>query len=269
MRAAGTLVGLILLAFSLKAKGIDKRLTAELARYGRAGRSAPRTAGWTLELTGPGVASVRYHNVEIGAFHYAFWGPGWSWADPQVRAAGPGTGRGKDAFVVDVPELKTKLRGAVHRGDRALTFQYSIETAAAADGVVGGGLEFNLRLASPVLAGQADVTLRPDNRGFVVSPPGGGPGFSVSFDAPLASVHFERGNQEQIRCFFSSGRLEAGKRNLSMTIALPPGGTIQPSIAERYGRDDPSTWTPATVVWDKWPVDVSFLNDGERPAGVD
>jgi hypothetical protein len=268
VRAAGTLVGLVLLAFSLKAKGIDKRLTARLARQARTSQPAPRDAGWSIQLTGPGVASVRYHNVEIATFHYAFWGQGWSWADPQVRAAGPGTGRGKDAFVVDVPELKTKLRGAVHRGDRALTFQYSIETAAAADGVVGGGLEFNLRLASPVLAGQADVTLRPDNRGFVVSPPGGGPGFSVGFDAPLASVHFERGNQEQIRCFFSSGRLEAGKRNLGMTIGLPPGGTIRPSIAERYGRDDPSTWTPATVVWDKWPVDVSFLNDGERPAGI-
>jgi hypothetical protein len=269
VRRAGALVGLLLLVFSLKAKGLDKRLTARLERRGRSAQSASQPVGWTMQLTGPGVASVRYRNVEVGAFHYAFWGGGWSWASPETRAAPPNAGHGKDAFVVDVPELKTKLRGAVHRGDRALVFQYAVETAATEDGVVGGGLEFNLKLDSPVLGSQkADVILRPDNRGFDLAPPGGGPGVSVVFDPPIASVHFERGNQEQIRCFFDSGRLEAGKRNLTMTIRLPPGGTLPPSLAERYGHDDPSTWTPATVVWDKWPVDVSFLNDGERPAGV-
>jgi hypothetical protein len=41
----------------------------------------------------------------------------------------------------------------------------------------------------------------------------------------------------------------------------------RPSIAERYGAADISGWMPDTIVWDKWPVDVSFLNEGDRPAG--
>jgi hypothetical protein len=40
---------------------------------------------------------------------------------------------------------------------------------------------------------------------------------------------------------------------------------VRKSIDERYGQGDRSSWYPETLAWDKWPIDVSFLND--RPAG--
>ncbi len=40
-----------------------------------------------------------------------------------------------------------------------------------------------------------------------------------------------------------------------------------PSLSQRYGVEVASDWMPSTLVWDKWPLDVSWLNDGDRPAG--
>jgi hypothetical protein len=39
-------------------------------------------------------------------------------------------------------------------------------------------------------------------------------------------------------------------------------------VAERYGPPNHDKWHRAALTWNDWPVDVSFLNDGHRPAGV-
>ena len=44
-----------------------------------------------------------------------------------------------------------------------------------------------------------------------------------------------------------------------------PRGVVRRSADERYGVEDRSTWYRDTLLWDRWPVDVSFLN--EKPAG--
>jgi hypothetical protein len=273
VRTFGALVGIVLLVGGLRIERIAGHgLAAAARREARAGHKAggepaARDAAWTIETNVPGTATIRYRNVEVGSFRYAFWGKGFAWADPEVKAAPSAARPQEDAFSVAVPSLGMKIRGAVRRGPNALVWQYSVETAASAEDVVGGGLEFNLKLDAPVLDGRAsDVTLRPDNRGFDWTLAGGSP-LSVVFDQPLASVYLERGQKQQIRCFFDADRLVVGKRSWTMTIQLPPGGQVQRSIAARYGSDDRTSWTPDTIVWNQWPIDVGFLNDGDRPAG--
>jgi hypothetical protein len=272
VKTAGVIVSIVLLACALKAKsilahhsGARRWLKARVARLVGGRSAAARDPAWTLEVSGPGTATVRYHHVEVGSLHYVFWGKNWSWANPEVK---PSLSGGEDAFSVEVPAMGVTIDGRVRKNTGELVFEYSVNTAEAKDGVVGGGMEFDLKADAPVLADQAmDVTLRSGSHGFDWTR-AGAPGVSVQFDPPMAAVFFEQGQRQQIRCYFVSDRLEPGKRSWTMTVRLPPGGTVQRSIASRYGNGDSSTWTPDTIVWDKWPVDVSFLNDGDRPAGA-
>lgn len=271
-KAAGLIFFLIiLLACALKFKrivshhgGAKRWLEARIGRRFGGPPVPARDPAWTLEVSGPGAASIRYHHIEVGSFHYVFWGKNWSWANPEVKAT---PAAGEDAFSVDVPAMGVKIVGRVRKNTGELVFEYSVETAAALDGVVGGGLQFDLKPDAPVLADQVmNASLRSDRQGFDWTR-SRAPGLSVVFDPPMASVFFERGQKQQVRCYFASERLQPGKQSWTMTIKLPPGGAVQRSVAERYGNGDTSKWTPDTIVWDKWPVDVSFLNQGDRPAG--
>jgi hypothetical protein len=272
VRSSGAIIGMALLAVVFKIEHVvghhEQPGPALQARASRAeGRAPARDSAWTIEVGDPGTFVARYKGVEVGSIHYVYWGKAWSWVDMQVKAAPPGAVGGKDAFSVEIPALGVTIHGSVRKSDKDLTFAYDVETSTVVDGDIRGGLEFTGKMDSLVLAGQnPDVTLRPEKRGFDWTQ-ASGPGPSVEFNPPMTSLYFERGHKGQIRCYFDEGRLEPRKRHWTMTIRLPPGGAIRQSIAERYGNDDVSSWTPNTLVWDKWPIDVSFLNDGDRPAG--
>jgi hypothetical protein len=264
MRAGAAIACLIALAGG--AKVVRHYVRAESrARASASHRAAAsldsRDPSWTAELGEAGTAVIRYRDVAVGRFRYVYWGKGWTWGGPQVKEAAP-----SDGFTVDVSSLGATMRGSVRKGREDLTYTYAVETTQAQDDA-RGGFEFNWTFDAPVFAGQApEVTLRPDQSGFDVTL-ASTRGPSVRFDPPLKSILFEGGRQGQIRCYLDEGGISPARRRLTMTIRLPSGGSVRRSLAERYGNDDVSAWTPDTLVWNKWPVDVSFLNADDKPAG--
>src|SRR5262249_47482683 len=73
--------------------------------------------------------------------------------------------------------------------------------------------------------------------------------------------------KNNIRTFFYAGRFAPGNRRVSYTIQLPEGGRITPSPEERYGSNDTTGWFRDALSWEGSPIDLSFLNAQERPAG--
>jgi hypothetical protein len=57
-----------------------------------------------------------------------------------------------------------------------------------------------------------------------------------------------------------------GKR-ASRSDETSPAGTATTVVAPPQALTAGPDWRPDTLDWDRWPVDVSWLNDGERPAG--
>src|SRR5450755_1827766 len=49
--------------------------------------------------------------------------------------------------------------------------------------------------------------------------------------------------------------------------SIPAATAPKASLGERYGAEVSADWAPDTLPWDRWPIDVGFLNDGDRPAG--
>lgn len=51
------------------------------------------------------------------------------------------------------------------------------------------------------------------------------------------------------------------------TSAARPDDAVPAIEADRHQVEVRPDWSPGTLGWDTWPIDVSWLNDGDRPAG--
>ncbi len=109
----------------------------------------------------------------------------------------------------------------------------------------------------------------------IAAGPGAGraaPAVEMRFDPPLAAVYFERGQKSEIRAYFYQGQVPQGHRRYAATLTVAGDMAIGPTTAERFGLDDPTQWSTAILDWPiaPWnisPVDLSFLNAPEKPAG--
>ncbi len=193
-----------------------------------------------------------------------FWGPQWKWAGAQTRLVESATGERKLAG--RVRDLGLEISGTITSpAPNQLRFQWRLEAERDLEGIIGGGLEFNLALESPALGpGPGEPVLLEGNRGWRWATPARG-SVEVVFDPPLANLYFERGQKRQIRAMLVGQRLARGSHTIAMTVTLPPGGAIAKSLAERYGAEDTQHWFSGALRPDTSPVDLSFLN--HKPAG--
>ena len=213
-------------------------------------------ADWQMRVTDGVTIEVLHDNTPIVKADYLFWGANWKWAGTEMRLAEDGkscTGRVRD--------LGLRLTGVITKpAENALRIEYQIEATQAHTGIIGGGIEWSLWLDSPSFAQVAsDPELLPDSRGWrwhIAD----GEAINVSFQPALPSVYFERGNKGQIRTFLLGADVAQGMQTITMTIAIPEGGVVAKPLAERYGPADTSTWTPDALLWNRSPIDLSFLN---------
>jgi hypothetical protein len=224
---------------------------------------AAASAAWTVEVAEGGTLRVSYRGAQVMSFHYLFWGPNFSWANPVVKSAR--TSEGVTTFEIGVDALGLDITGRIAKSAPGeMSVEYGIVAHKELSGITGGGLEFNLTLDAPVPGKGNAPTLLADARGFKWEA-AATDAISVVFDPPLPAAFFERDQRNAVRCFLVGKDVRPGARKVAMKVRLPEGGAVRRSVDERYGQGDRSAWYPETLAWDKWPIDVSFLN--ERPAG--
>jgi len=229
--------------------------------------AAPLAAAeWEMRLTDKGAVEVLHNRAPVVVSDYLFWGANWKWAGLKAHLGEPQGGATPLAGTVDA--LKLKVDAAITSpAPNALVFAYRLDAAEEMKGVTGGGLEFNLRLDSASFARPpGEPVLLDGDRGWKW-PAAEGQAVTVSFDPPLAKVYFERGQKNKVRAMFVAEDLAKGEKKIVMTVALPAGGQVARSTAQRYGRADTSAWYADAMAWDESPVDVSFLGAADRPAG--
>lgn len=227
---------------------------------------ADGSAEWVTSLGSAGSVRLRWRGVDLMRVQYPFWGADWKWANPTVtEAEGDTTG---SAFRIEVPGLSTTIDAVARAVDPGvLEVRFTARVGRDLVGTIGGGPEFHL--LSDVIAQRPGYTppqLLPGQRGFAWTAIEGQT-VTVRFDPPPARVYFEQGRREQIRAFVLGPGTKAGTHQMTMRVELPEGGAVGPSLSQRYAAgNDP--WFPATMEWDRIPVDLRHLNDGHRPAGT-
>lgn len=220
--------------------------------------------GWTAEPTAEGTVTVRNEHMTLVRMRPVAFGPGFAWANPHVTDAG-----GSD----NVRNFELAVQGLALRGtatvkavdDRTVEVTWNLDVAKPMQDISGVGLDFQLALDAPAWPG-GKPELRDDGKGFSI-PVEGGQSVEVVLQGESARLFFERNDPSRPRAWFLEGDVEAGSQQVTMTVRLPKGGKVLPPVMDRYGAEDPSTWPSATVTWNDWPVDVSFLSKGDRPAG--
>ena len=195
---------------------------------------------------------------------FVFWGKNWAWADlpPEFKVIAPFeyaiAGKNKP-LNFDLTAHAKKLSA------RQLAWEFNLNASSATPGVIGGGISFKLNL--PAFAAElGEPELLPDNRGWSWGRQGKNR-LEMRFDPPMASVYFERGQKSEIRTFFYKGEIPEGSHRYVATVEVFGDIAIGPSTVERFGLQSFSAWPADIMDWRTSPVDLSFLNAPEKPAG--
>lgn len=195
---------------------------------------------------------------------FVFWGKNWALADLPIQ------------FKVVAPyeyslagtdqALNFSLTGRIEKASvQQLVWQFDLNAAKTTADVIGGGINFTLDLTKfGSELGQPELLA--DDRGWSWGR-SDGTRVEMRFDPPMASVYFEQGNKSDIRAFFYKGEVPAGNRHFVVTLNVSGDVAFGPTIAERFGLDNTTAWPTDTLNWKTAPVDLSFLNALEKPAG--
>jgi len=223
------------------------------------------TNGFEAHATDDGSIALRFNHSRIGGFGWRFFGPEFRWADARVRASAP---QGSVVpLTVEVPDLGVVIAATIAPGAQN-ELVLDIEAAVRRDlaGIEGGGIEFDLS-ANPRIFGRepAAPVLRADGRGFAWDTGHGT--LEVVADEALPQVYVER-SPFVVRMWILGHDVAAGSHRATIRVRLPESGRALPPIAARYAAVDPTRWAADAMPWDRVPVDLSFLSDGDRPAGT-
>jgi len=227
--------------------------------------NAASAAAWTASVDqAQGLPALSKGGATALSSTFMFWGKNWTRADQPVQ------------FKVLAPleysvagansALNYDLIGRIKKASNSqLVWEFDLQARSTALGVIGGGIVFQFDLAT-FGAELGEPQLLPGNRGWTWGRAGSSR-VEMRFDPPLASVYFERGQKSEVRAFFYAGEIPQGLRRHVATLSVAGDMAIGPTPAERFGLEDPATWPADILDWNTSPVDLSFLNAPEKPAG--
>lgn len=223
-------------------------------------------ATWRAMVDDRGVIRLRFNNAEVLTSSMMLGGR--EGRPPQVVPGETTVEDGVVGFSAEALSLGMRLRGKATpvSGTDGAVFEvvYTLDVASALDDLVGGGLELVFRRDARLFGRQAK---RPELLG-------GDAGFSwdtgrgvvrFEFAPKLADVSYDE-DRSAVRCSFYDDEVASGTHEIKLRIVLPEGGVAEPAPFATYAKPE-TTWNADTLPYDDVPVDLSFLNADDRPAG--
>ncbi len=206
--------------------------------------------------TAGGVSALTTSNI--------YWGENWHWAglNSKLLVKGPFhyeiTGSNK--------RLGFDLLGTATKTSKGqMVWDFEFDAKRDRNGVIGGGLVFKFDLKR-FGRKMGEPEILPDRAGWRWGR-GNSPKLEMRFDPPVKALYFERGRKKELRAFFYKDQVKKGKSHYKITLTASPEISLTPTTTERFGLADIKKWPKASLDWRRSPVDLSFLNDPEKPAG--
>lgn len=227
----------------------------------RLGVSSP----WTVSVSeADGLPVINKGGSRALTASFGFWARNWAWAglDSQFKVMAPFryslTARNR---LLDFDLAATARRVS----DRQLVWELDLDAHSTSREVIGGGLVFRFDLAT-FGAEMGEPVLLANNRGWAWGREGASR-LEMRFEPALASAYFERGNKNELRAFLYQGTVPQGLQRRVATLSISGDMAIVPTTGERLGLANPKDWPLDNLDWQTSPVDLSFLNEPEKPAG--
>lgn len=168
----------------------------------------------------------------------------------------------KSTFTGTFTNFDIELNGSVKVTDHQLDWTYIWDPKKAPSNAVSFGIEFNFQLDSPSFTSKAQTPeLLPDNLGWRwVSPKG--KHIEVNFSPALARITFEKDNKQKILALFFSDM-----QKTLMTVKIDKDIALKRPISLDYDNFSAHSWHKDILPETTSPVDLSFLNLSDKPAG--
>ena len=225
--------------------------------------TGPLDGAWNISFDRQPVLTVDYDHGRVVDADFTHWGNDWSWTETKYETRAEEKDGSRFRGLVD--KLGLSFQGTIKaQGDGQFVAEYEFDASRTIKDVIGGGLIFMLKTDSPALVGRGEPELLDDKRGWRWKLDDEQE-VRFEFDPPMADVYKEQGSNNQIRAFFFSKTIKAGKHRWKLRITLPKGAQQSPSLSERYGSADLAGWLPGALGTQASPVDLSFMN--HKPAG--
>ncbi|MHC8320952.1 glycoside hydrolase 5 family protein [Pseudomonas sp. GB2N2] len=149
-------------------------------------------------------------------------------------------------------------------GEQKLSWDFALDAHSTKSGVMGGGLVF--QFDSALFKDMGVPELLAGNAGWSWGN-AQGRRIEMRFEPALTRVYFEPGDKSEIRAFFYKDTIKPGHQTVKATLSLSGDVALGPTTTERFGMADPKSWPTDKVDLKTSPVDLSFLNANEKPAG--
>lgn len=221
---------------------------------------------WRAMVDNRGVIRLRFNHTDV--LTSALMIGGREGRPPQVVPGSTTVEGGVVSFSAEALALGMRLQGRATPTEgpdgAVLEVVYSFDVASDLDDLVGGGIEMVLRRDPRVFGRRASAPeLLSGDTGFAWDT---GRGIvRCEFEPALADVAWDA-ERSVVRMSFYDDEVKAGTREIKLRIVLPSGGVVEPAPFATYAAPD-AKWNADTLPYDDVPVDLSFLNADDRPAG--
>jgi hypothetical protein len=208
--------------------------------------------------------------VPVITSSYVGWAKNWRYADTQIHPTYQVDQNGdfRSTFIGKVPVLGIDFTGVLHLGShpKQMIWNYSWDKQQNVPDATGFGIEFKFALHSPSFSAAAkSPELLPGNTGWRWQTPEGYI-VTVQFVPALSRLFFEGKQGDTVRAFFFESIVQ-GENQTTMTVTVDetvklsgPGNLLDDAI-------DLGSWHQDVLPLDTSPVDLSFLNEHDSPAG--
>ncbi len=215
-----------------------------------------------------GLFRVQHQSADIVRAAFVFWHGNWQWGGLDLNSRRKNS---DGAYSFNGKNEQTGMVLAGHaRGATPNSLVWTIDAQEGERGLknIYGGISFLISTQALVDGNFAPAaTILPNKSGWELQLQPEQPPLKVEFDPPLEELHFEQGNNNEIRAYFFVANKRTDTKQIRVTVSLPPQARIVPTLAERVAEPSPNSWYRNLIGWDQTPVDLSFLNTPERPAG--
>jgi Cellulase (glycosyl hydrolase family 5) len=215
-----------------------------------------------------GLFTVTDKTIPVVTTQYIGWEAGWKWAGAEIRLDNA-VKKGVSApttYLGEVAELDMCFSSLVSKGKGQISWAYKWDKKTDHPKAIGFGVEFNLQTSSPSFEMPAQAPeLLPDNQGWRWQTPDG-QNIEVKFSPAVAKIYFEREQKNLIRVLFFS-KVEKGSQKTTMIVNYSNNVALASPLATQYGDKDTQNWQRDILSENISPVDLSFLNKQDTPAG--
>ena len=206
--------------------------------------------------------------VPVVTASYLGWAESWKWAGPKIKSNKTDESDTAQGIFYNgtVPKLDIDFSTTVSQTKNQLVWTYKWDKKNNHPDAIGFGMGFKFNLDSPGFKEKAkEPELLPENQGWRWQTPDGDT-VEVKFSPALAKISYGNDKKSKIRALFFTS-IEKGNTQTTMTVAITGQSPKMAGFSVNNAEEKAENWHKDILPDKESPLDLSFLNANDKPAG--